>query len=82
MEETTVEYDQHGRMKYNPDFHDRHGKEYTVKELIYIVTTYRRGKKREVALALGRTDATISNLVYNMRRDGRWEHYTKLSETI
>ncbi|MEB2276954.1 DNA-entry nuclease [Bacillus sp. ILBB4] len=82
-----VEYDSCGRMKYHPEYHPNHGKEYTMDELIYICSTYGRGTRKEVALAVGRTEATVSQLVCLMRKEefmngiSTFDHYKSLAET-
>lgn len=75
-----IQYDSCGRMKYHPEYHENHGKPYTEEDLAYICATYRRGNRKEIALAVGRTDATISALVYQLKKAGRFEYYRKLGE--
>lgn len=75
-----VQYDAQGRMKYHPDYHPNHNKSYTTKELAYICKHYGFGKVKGIALALGRTETTIRQLVNVMRKNGTFEKYKDMGE--
>lgn len=77
-----IQYDSSGRMKYHPDYHFNHKKPYTVKELAYICSTYRRGARREVSMAVGRTESTISDLICKMKKEGTFDHYYELGQSM
>ncbi|MEK4781115.1 DNA-entry nuclease [Bacillus sp. FSL L8-0199] len=79
---TEIQYDSCGRMKYHPDYHFNHKKPYTVKELAYICATYQRGARKSVAMAVGRTESTISDLICKMKKDGTFDHYRQLGQTM
>lgn len=73
-----IQYDSSGRMKYHPEFHFNHGKEMTTKELAYLCQNYGRGKRKELAMALGRTEATIAHKVCCLRKNGEFERYKEM----
>lgn len=66
----SVEYDSCGRMKYNPDLHDRQGQPWTNDEIEYLTNWYIKIGIEEMSLALGRTEGTVANKVYHLRKRG------------
>ncbi|BDE46801.1 hypothetical protein WHT_c26110 [Bacillus cereus] len=56
-------------MKYHPDYHPNHKKPYSTKGLAYIYKYYGFGKVKEIALALGRTELMIRQLVNTLRKE-------------
>lgn len=78
MSSQPIEYDSCGRMRYHPDYHFNHGKAYTVKDLVYICLNDQRGKRKELSLAVGRTEATIAEMLCKFKKDGRFEYYRNL----
>lgn len=77
-----VEYYSNGRMKYTPEYHDKHAKGYKISDLIYICENYRRGKRKQVALAVGRTESAISQLVCELRKSGQFDYYKELGKNL
>ena len=72
MEQTVpVVYDNAGRMKYNPDLHDRQGKPWDDEEKEYLIKWYTIIGLEEMSLALGRTEGTIASKVYLLRIQGK-----------
>lgn len=65
-----VEYDSHGRMKYNPELHDNWGKAWTQEEEDYLIKWYDLIGLEEMGLALGRTETVVSNKVVKLRKLG------------
>ena len=65
-----VEYDNSGRMKYNPNLHDRQGKPWDDEEIEYLINWYTIIGLEEMSLALGRTEGTIANKVNLYRNQG------------
>lgn len=63
-----IEYDNQGRMKYNPELHDRQGTFWDEEEVEYLIKWYDIIGMEEMALALGRTEGTINNKVMLLRR--------------
>lgn len=66
------------RMRYNPEFHENHGKPFTVKELIFICSSWEGMKKADIAAAVGRTHGTVQSKVYLLKKKGEFEHYKNL----
>lgn len=69
------------RMRYNPEFHENHGKPFTVKELAYMCAMWDGMKKADIAMALGRTHGTVLSKVYQLKKNGQFEHYRKMGES-
>jgi len=74
-----VKFDRQGRMKYNPDYHPNHGKPFTTDELIYICKFNEVDGARSLSLALGRTEMTIANKIFELKRYGLYEYYRSLT---
>lgn len=68
-----VEYDKCGRMKYNPNLHDRQGKPWNDEEKEYLINWYTIIGLEEMSLALGRTEGTIAQKVHQFRSQGRMQ---------
>ncbi|MER2005847.1 MAG: DNA-entry nuclease [Psychrobacillus sp.] len=66
------------RMRYNPEFHENHGKPFTVKELSYMCAMWNSMKKADIALALGRTHGTVLSKAHQLRKSGQFEHFKNL----
>lgn len=73
-----VQYDRNGRMLYHPEFHPNQGKHFTVEELIYLCKFYDYDGPKYMSLALGRTEHTICEKVYQLKKSGKFEYYKKL----
>ncbi|WP_202882543.1 DNA-entry nuclease [Gracilibacillus saliphilus] len=69
------------RMPYNPDFHENHNKDWTVDELIYMCSMWDVTKKADIALALGRTHASVLTQADKLRKSGDFEYYKKLADS-
>jgi len=65
------------RTPYNPELHDMHGKKWDDEDLMYLCSMYEFTKGEDLALALGRTHATILSKVYHLRKIGRFEEYKR-----
>lgn len=70
------------RMRYNPEFHENHGKRFTRDDLIYMCSMWDGMKKADIALALGRTLGTVLAKKYELKKDGRFEYYKKLGQRM
>jgi hypothetical protein len=66
-----IEYDICGRMKYNPDLHDRQGRPWEDDEKEYLINWYSKIGLEEMSLALGRTETTIATKVSIFRSQGK-----------
>lgn len=74
-----VEYSKtNKRMKYNNEFHDKHGQPWTVQELSYLCKMYSSMKKEDLSMALGRTHSTVLNKAYDLKRKGQFDYYKDL----
>jgi len=70
MQETTIEYDRYGRMKYNPLFHTNTSKPWIYNDLEYLINWYDIIGPEEMSYALSRTIKSIAQMVNNKRKDG------------
>lgn len=66
-----VQYDNCGRMKYNPSLHDRQGKPWDDEEKDYLINWYNIIGMEEMSLALRRTEGTVANKVNQFRKLGK-----------
>ena len=66
-----IEYDNQGRIKYNPELHDRQGTLWDEEEIEYLIAWYDIVGMEEMSLALGRTEATVANKVYRLQERGQ-----------
>lgn len=73
-----IAFDAQGRMKYNPLYHENHGKAFTQEELEYMCKYYDIDGPRSIGFALGKTEHTIMAKVYDLRKSGLFEHYKNL----
>lgn len=65
-----VTYDRYGRMNYHPDFHPNHGKQFTNKDIKYLIEWYEKIGPDQVSLDLGRTIHTVQQKAYTLRKRG------------
>lgn len=65
-----VTYDQHGRMRYHPDFHPNHCKPWTTQDQKYLIEMYEKIGPDQCALNLGRTLTCIAGRVCKLRKQG------------
>lgn len=66
------------RMVYNPEYHDKHGQPWTLKDLIYLCGMWHSTKIKNIALALGRTEGTCMFKVYTLRKSGDFDRYKNM----
>jgi hypothetical protein len=66
-----IEYDNNGRMKYNPDYHGRTSKIWTKDEIDYLIDWYEIIGAEEMSMALERTIGTVYRQVNALRKSGR-----------
>lgn len=65
-----IEYDNWGRMKYNPELHFKQGEVWDKEELDYLINWLDKIGLEEMSLALGRTETSIATKVHKLRREG------------
>jgi|SRR5690606_2431413 len=75
--EEKYEYNAVGYMKYNPSFHPNHRKPFTDEELEYLCKFAERDTIKQIAFALGKTEATIAAKLATLRQNGLYEYYRK-----
>ncbi|MBO9596201.1 MAG: hypothetical protein J7559_00030, partial [Cohnella sp.] len=75
-----IVYDNHGRMRYHPEFHFSHGKPTTLEDKIYVAKFYEVDGRRKISFAIGKTEGYVQTLVYDMRKRGIFEIYKNLSD--
>ncbi|MCG3089157.1 hypothetical protein [Sporosarcina cyprini] len=80
LTDPTIQYDSQGRIKYHPDYHHNHGKDYTTCELSYICKNYYKGNLRRLSLAVGRTERTLISITTKLRKAGIFEFYKNLED--
>lgn len=68
--EEGIVYDKYGRMKVHPDFHPNQGKVFTQDELEYLCAFYEVDHTRTMSFALGKSEASIRNKYFELKRKG------------
>lgn len=66
------------RMCYHPDFHENHGKPWTINELQYLCSSWDGMKKADIALALGRTHGTVLSKAHQLKKSGEFEKFKEM----
>ncbi|MEQ1636747.1 MAG: hypothetical protein ABL903_08635 [Methylococcales bacterium] len=64
------EYDNNGRIRFNPDIHVNHNKPWTTTDQKYLIENYDSLGPEEISFALGRTPHTIMERIYYLRKNG------------
>jgi len=77
--DVSVEYDKHGRMKYNPYYHSEHGHKMTEEELEYLCRYWDIDGVKTMAMALGKTEKTLQSKVNLLKKNGKFEYYKNLN---
>lgn len=70
------------RLIYNPEIHFNHYKEWTIKDLIYLCGVYDIDKKKDLSIALGRTEVSIFEKANVLRKQGLFEKYKEMYKEI
>lgn len=65
------EYDSQGRMRYDPEFHGKHKKPWTVSDEKYLIENYEKDGPEAVSFALERTIYTVAQRAKQLRDAGR-----------
>lgn len=73
-------FDSRGYMKFNPDFHSRHGKPFTESDNEYICKFAEVDGFSTIGYALGRTASACQRQYYELRKQGLAEHYKSLNK--
>ena len=76
---TALRYTNNGkRLAYHPDFHTNHGKPWTVKETAYLCHFYDTVRLADLAIDMGRTQATIAQKKSILVKEGLFEMYREM----
>jgi hypothetical protein len=68
------------RLRFSPEFHENHGKPFTVKELAYLCIMWESMKKADIAMALGRTHGTVLSKAYMLKKTGQFNHFKLIGQ--
>lgn len=79
LTDVPVEYDDQGRIKYNPFYHTNQGKPWTMSDLEYLCKYSEVDELESMAMALGRTKNTVAEKLYQLRKNHRYELYRNLN---
>lgn len=66
------------RLRYNPEFHENHGKIWDEEDLIYLCSSWDAMLKEDIAMALGRTHGTVLSKAHALKKEGKFEYYKNL----
>jgi hypothetical protein len=75
-----VQYDSCGRMLYHPDFHENQGKKWSEEDMEYVCKFAGIDDLETLAMALGRTKATVAEKLSMLRKQNRFERYKNLNK--
>lgn len=75
-----VQYDSGGRIKFHPLLHDKQGEKWTEEDVEYMCKYADIDNLETLALALGRTKATVSSKLGRLRKNGKFEYYRNLNK--
>jgi hypothetical protein len=78
VEDIKCEYDDCGRMKYNPLYHGKHGTPWSTEDLQYLINWYDYIGPEEMSFALERTICTINTKVVEFRKQGVMKRPSRL----
>lgn len=73
------QYDSSKRIKYHPELHPNHKLPFKLADLVYLCKHYKRGDRREISFALGRTEASVASMVSRLKKDGEFDYYKNLN---
>jgi hypothetical protein len=68
------------RKPYDPELHTKHYQPWSEEDLTYLCSQYDTMRKADLAIALGRTHATILHKVQMLRETGLFEKYKQIEE--
>lgn len=71
MSGQAIVYDSYGRMKYHPEYHPNHKKDWTNHDEKYLIENYAIVGPEMAAAALGRTIGVVMTRAYVLRKEGR-----------
>lgn len=66
------------RIRYNPDFHENHGRPWSDDDLAYLCASWDVMLKEDIAMALGRTHGTVLTKAHELKKSGKFEEYREM----
>lgn len=75
-----IEYDNLGRMKYHPSFHENHGKPFSESDLEYLCKYIDIDGVRSISMALGKTQMTVNSKLTELKKKKLFDHYKNLNK--
>lgn len=63
------------RMRYNPEFHFNQGKDWSIKDVMYLCGMHNKIQLRNIALALGRTENACFRMINDAKRKDMYNTY-------
>lgn len=79
IEDLQVEYDNSGRIKYNPEIHPNQGKLWTESDKEYLCKYESIDEMETIAMALGRTRGTVHEKLSILKQRGMVDYYKNLN---
>lgn len=76
------QYDNHGRLLYNPQYHPNQGAVWTQDDITYLCSMHGGMSIKHLSMALGRTQTTIATKLYDLQKQGKYEYYRQLGKAI
>lgn len=67
-------------MRFNPEYHDNHGKPFSRDDLIYMCCMWDSMKKADIAAALGKTHGAVLTKAYLLRKKRSFNYYRRLGK--
>ncbi|MFE3973164.1 MULTISPECIES: hypothetical protein [unclassified Peribacillus] len=80
IEDIKVEYDDCGRVKFNPELHENQRKPWSEEDKEYLCKYESIDELETVAMALGRTRGTVAENLKKLRKSGEFEYYKNLNK--
>ena len=68
------------RLTYNSELHSNLRKEWTTRELVYLCEVYNIDKKRDISIALERTENAILQKANDLKKQGYFNKYKEMYE--
>lgn len=80
VHEDEFQYDQFGRILYNPKYHSKHKTFFTEEDIEYLCKYCEIDGLKYMSHALDRPEATLSSKIYLLRKTGEFEYYKNLNK--
>jgi hypothetical protein len=70
LREVEVQYDSYGRMKYNPEYHAKHGTPWSYEDIQYLINWFEFAGAEEMSFALERPITAVQEMANRLRKQG------------